>query len=72
MLCDAPIWNWEFHDYRIKPKEKVRLYKWAIKVNGKWSETVVFYENSTELIKDYSGVEIEKYQMLALFIEDEQ
>ena len=27
VMVEQPIWNWSNNDYRIKPKEKVKLYK---------------------------------------------
>ena len=71
LLCDAPIWNWEFHDYRIKPKEKVKLYKWAIydSRRSKWTESIDFLDEK-QMKYIYCHDRFIKFKRLSSFIEE--
>lgn len=41
----VPAWNWLDNDYRIKPKQKVKLWLWAYRHNTRenWKMTTYFY-----------------------------
>ena len=67
---EPPAWDWINYDYRIKSKEKVKLYKYAFQGGGDWTETSNYYNNDDEFIScldyhtfkrlDYTMIEVEE------------
>ena len=65
-IIDAPLWNWDDFDYRIKePKQKVTIEKWLIKDvnNGEYfimeSSEIETYYKHYEQIKLIETYEVE-------------
>ena len=50
-----PSWDWSRSDYRIKPKRKIKLYKWAVLISETWCDDNEYYKNEEQLKKEYNS-----------------
>ncbi len=52
----APLWNWWHNDYQIKPKAKVKKWKWAYEYYGKLSVTEGYYMDELDFNNKHPGL----------------
>jgi len=45
---EIPRWNFIDCEYRIKPKEKTKLYKYAYLYHKRWAETELYYKDDSD------------------------
>ena len=50
----GPSWDWEYCDYRIKPKQPVLRWKWVFNRFNNWVETNEFYTDR-EVIRQFKN-----------------